>query len=1067
VALSVQTARIVDTKVFFQLPAGARLTEGATYKLSVPAGLFVDAFGNANAAFSKDFGTVLSGSFSANDYMGDNVTLVTNIGNSSATDNYKPTFVSMYPAHQAVDVPAIPGVAILIYFSEPVKFNASGIITFKNSSNANVGTLNLTSDRSKLALVPNGVRLRLPSQPSGKLLLKKGDVFQVSLPNGVILDASGNQMDALAKSFTCLAEAPDTTPPIMTMANPPVMTQSISGSPSRIDLYFSEPIEAGLGNVTIASPSQDSSRCAQIHIPVPSSNVTISGAIMSIRINASLLSTQCQYSVQLPPGILRETAKVGMASANPYMGLNGTSLFFDTVPADVVAPTFTIASQLIPQELIPTYGLPRSATMVLSFNENIQSGPGAIVLRPEYKSPTLIIPASQTTIIGNQLYAIPGQGLMPGEVYRVTIEATAFKDLQSNFYVGLQSGYTISTAAFIDFNKAGSQHWGNQNYFDGSRYKSGVTVDAQNNIYVIGGHNATSGAGANAFLNDVWKVDTRREIRCASSDMPPEECKATSTCTLNAAGAPILGTTNLIRTVWRVPSAGGAKCIGASGTTKSILGQVVSTSGSVDCPCPFCTTPPNMSLPTHMVNNSYVASYTLVSAALGTVPLLCQSGKVPTGDFTCIVESLYKGKFQTPYPTCVAAPCTSIPSTGSIANFGEFDVSSSSRNLNCTNLNGAQIMNDTEHCAFRCAAGYTSRVDGQLGKLVCRDGNFSKASSGPACLRQSCARPIVTGNSVGVECNTAFLDGECSLRCAPGFALTPVASGLKARCSVTSLAPEASPAFIIPSAARCENSTATAEPATTGAPITRSTTLPVSPNAPITSRVTGTLALTATFDKPLPATSYDSPVRRTLAESCGISPDSFVSVTCQWTNGSNSTARNGSNSTARRFQRLQESQSQRSKDSRMARRLTALAPSLLADYIISVPDGANFTASSVSAIVDAIGTVGSPEFEAFRLALMSRVLAELNISMNLTGVQATATITSLGGSTTPPANTANTPEESSIDGVAVAGGILGSLFLIALIGACTFFFFKNRHGGKSLLYQTRVDVSPAPAGDDP
>jgi len=104
---------------------------------------------------------------------------------------------------------------------------------------------------------------------------------------------------------------------------------------------------------------------------------------------------------------------------------------------------------------------------------------------------------------------------------------------------------------------------GAANYFEGERYGAAATVDALNNIFVVGGHNGT--VGSPSVLNDVWKLVTMREVNCGSSVQPTYDCTADGdqpdgSNAVVACDGVNAGKSNFNRTIWKAPSAGGRKC---------------------------------------------------------------------------------------------------------------------------------------------------------------------------------------------------------------------------------------------------------------------------------------------------------------------------------------------------------------------------------------------------------------------------------------------------------------------------------------------------------------------------
>merc|ERR1711907_570791 len=234
---------------------------------------------------------------------------------------------------------------------------------------------------------------------------------------------------------------------------------------------------------------------------------------------------------------------------------------------------------------------------------------------------------------------------MAGEGYSMLIDGSAFTDVQGNAMAAFTSGYTISTAPIIKFQKVGTKHWDSYSFFNGERYGSAACVSPSNEVFMVGGKNGT--AGATTLLNDVWKLATNRAINCASSYGPKTDCSAT-TCTGGA-----LGTSSATKTIWRAPSASGMKCMSSTGTM-TMLGQIVATR-TENCPCPTCATPPDGSLVANILDGGLYlnTSYTPVSVG-GSLALNCGVGYTSNGSsFSCVFSSEYAGVFATPYPTCL------------------------------------------------------------------------------------------------------------------------------------------------------------------------------------------------------------------------------------------------------------------------------------------------------------------------------------------------------------------------------------------------------------------------------
>merc|ERR1712159_493322 len=391
---------------------------------------------------------------------------------------------------------------------------------------------------------------------------------------------------------------------------------------------------------------------------VTSSNVTISGSVMDLTVFPGKLNSAGSWNVLVPAGSVKDSVGNGLT------GVNDTGSFpsyykFGVVAADATKPTLTTASVLPAKETTPTYTLGTSDSVKLVFSEAVQAGTGAVSFKASYTSPMVVAPTSTEVFFsGSEAVVSPSSDLEPGEIYSMLIDGSAFTDVQGNAMAALKSGFTISTAPIIKFQKVGTKHWDSYSFFNGERYGSAACVSPSNEVFMVGGKNGT--AGATTLLNDVWKLATNRAINCASSYGPKTACSAT-TCTDGA-----LGTSTAVSTIWKAPSASGLKCMSASGAM-TMLGQTVATR-TENCPCPTCDTPPDGSMVTNILDGgSYLnASYTPVSVG-GSLALKCGVGYTANGSsFSCVYSTPYAGVFATPYPVCtplVTTTTTAAPAT--------------------------------------------------------------------------------------------------------------------------------------------------------------------------------------------------------------------------------------------------------------------------------------------------------------------------------------------------------------------------------------------------------------------
>merc|ERR1712070_302455 len=464
---------------------------------------------------------------------------------------------------------------------------------------------------------------------------------------------AGNAVAATSGTFTTLAGTADTTAPTVLMTSPAHDSSGNLGSMTKVSLYFSEDITPVSGSITIKLGA------TSLAMGVTSSNVTISGSAMDLTVFPGKLNSAGTWNVLVPAGSLKDSA------GNHFTGVNDTGSFpsfykFSVVTADVTKPTLTTADVLPAKETTPGYTLGTSDSVKLVFSETVQAGTGGVSFKASYTSPTVVAPtASEVYFSGTTAVVSPSSDFMAGEIYSMLIDGSAFTDVQGNAMAALTSGFTISTAPIIKFQKVGTKHWDSYSFFKGERYGAAACISPSNEVFMVGGVNGT--AGSAALLNDVWKLATNRAINCGSYYGPKTACSAT-TCTGGA-----LGTSTTVSTIWKAPSASGLKCMSSGGSAMTILGQTVDTR-TENCPCPTCATAPDGSLVANILDGgSYLSTgYTPVSVG-GSLALKCGIGYTSNAStFSCVYSTPYAGVFATPYPTCeplITTTTTEAPAT--------------------------------------------------------------------------------------------------------------------------------------------------------------------------------------------------------------------------------------------------------------------------------------------------------------------------------------------------------------------------------------------------------------------
>eukprot|EP00929_Paragymnodinium_shiwhaense_P076906 TRINITY_DN39590_c0_g2_i1.p1 TRINITY_DN39590_c0_g2~~TRINITY_DN39590_c0_g2_i1.p1 ORF type:complete len:3352 (-),score=690.22 TRINITY_DN39590_c0_g2_i1:85-9075(-) len=778
--LPVGAASILDNKVVFALQRGEALTAGQTYKITVPEGLLIDAAGNAVAAGVVGTFSVLSGSEPSESYEPGAVLPAAAWSGNSTKEQLQ--VVMIQPANGASDVPAEESTVIKFYFSDIVQLGAVGVIRFSNSTSSFVAGIDLSNGRavgasgnvSEGALVEvlqDGRVLQVavpPHRETGDLLLKAGSRYGVEIPAGVLQDKAGSPLPTISTSFTCLSEKADTTAPTFVATSPYIGQLNVRGSSSVLQVYFSEPVVAGSGAITLMHLSN---RVPPLLLDVGDPKVNISGAILSLNIGREALNAGGHFALQVPVGSVRDS------SGNPFAGINGSTFWFTAASGDVVSPR--LVGWMPPHEAAPQYQLPESSALLLTFSEPVQAGPpgpdSIVTLTPTYGTMPVTLTQKEMVFADDKVMLIPPDGLAAGEYYTVTIGATAFMDLESNYFEEQdEEWYKFSVAPALNFSKFGGNHWSKDGE-TGRRLGLSAAVGAGNRVFVAGGRRAATEAAeekpatAAALLNDVWVLNTGRETHCAAGPTVPTSCSS-DVCRLTADGKATLGERDASVVVWRAPSDNGKPCHATeTGEPLWKVGAIVQAQME-ECPCPLCATPPEGDLPDHMLNTEYIKSYVLVSAMEDSRPLLCEDGYAATGGFKCVVDSPYVGKFQTPYPACREAPCAERPNTSAVEHFGSL------LDENCLNLGEAdsEPIPHSGSCRMSCQPGWEG-----TGDFKCSKGKFSA----PTCAKQYCNATQALEENIVADCGA---DGEvvlgmsCTATCDAGFHLYSWAPGATA-----------------------------------------------------------------------------------------------------------------------------------------------------------------------------------------------------------------------------------------------------------------------------------------------
>lgn len=312
---------------------------------------------------------------------------------------------------------------ITIHFNEDIQ-SGTGAIVFTPSSG--ITTNFAVSDTTQVTLSTN----ILTVTPTGANTLLDSVEYTVTIPSGVLKDASGNTR-ALLSGSTYQFSTVDTNQPTILSYSPTDTTTNVLPS-TNIVLTFSELVVPATGSITLV-PSIGSS----MFIPVGDSQVSFAdppSTTVTIDPTSNLLDAPVQYAVRMPAGVIKDL------SGNVFSGLSASQYTFNM--ADVTPPSVIAYS--------PVQGAVNvavSSNIVLTFSEHIVAGSGNILLSPNLGSSTTIpISDGQVTVSGNTLTLDSSSDLPDSITFTITISSGVVKDSSNNGVVGITgSTYQFTT----------------------------------------------------------------------------------------------------------------------------------------------------------------------------------------------------------------------------------------------------------------------------------------------------------------------------------------------------------------------------------------------------------------------------------------------------------------------------------------------------------------------------------------------------------------------------------------------------------------------------------------------
>ncbi len=227
----------------------------------------------------------------------------------------------------------------------------------------------------------------------------------------------------------------DTTAPIFdSSSSVPVADATDFPANSNIMLTYSEPVQAGTGNITIVP----SSGGATITIAVGDAQVSISGAVVTIN-PTNNLAVSTTYTLTVPAGAI--------ADASGNAGSLVTLSFSTAAALDTTAPIFDSSSSLPAADATD---FPANSNIMLTYSEAVQAGTGNITIVPSSGGATITIAVgdAQVSISGAVVTINPTNNLAVSTTYTLTVPAGAIADASGN--AGSLVTLSFSTAAALD-----------------------------------------------------------------------------------------------------------------------------------------------------------------------------------------------------------------------------------------------------------------------------------------------------------------------------------------------------------------------------------------------------------------------------------------------------------------------------------------------------------------------------------------------------------------------------------------------------------------------------------------
>jgi len=342
-----------------------------------------------------------------------------------AIDTDAPGVASFIPAQNATGV----GANLVVNFREAIQ-KGSGNIVISDSFRQRVETIPVTDSNVTVS------DTQLTIKPAK---LAENSYYYVEIDGGATKDLAGNNFDGISEGIWNFTTGDFTAP---TAIFRPANNATDMEVGANLNIYFSEAIKKGSGNIVIRKVS-DNSAVENIDV-TDYSKVTVKNTVLSIN-PAKDLDEYTNYYVQIDNGAIKDLSGKNFAGIT-----DATTWKFKT--ADFTLPTIT---SFTPADNGDNVAL--GANLVLKFSEAVNKGGGNIVIKKVSDLSVIEnidVNSAKVTVSGDTVTINPANNLAERTEYSVEIDRGAVRDLAGNDYLGLAA---LSNTAFAldpsNFNK--------------------------------------------------------------------------------------------------------------------------------------------------------------------------------------------------------------------------------------------------------------------------------------------------------------------------------------------------------------------------------------------------------------------------------------------------------------------------------------------------------------------------------------------------------------------------------------------------------------------------------------